>query len=82
MPDQSEYWSSRAGFIFADPVASSVLLPLAAFGLAIFGGWVVQATLLADELRLGGTASRMLSIVLRHVAPVGIAAASLAPFVL
>jgi SNF family Na+-dependent transporter len=73
---------TSTAFDYLDQVASNVLLPPAAFRLAIFGGWVVQATLLADELRLGGTASRMLSIVLRHVAPVGIAAASLAPFVL
>jgi SNF family Na+-dependent transporter len=82
MPDQSEYWSSRAGFIFADQVASNVLLPLAAFGLAIFGGSVVQASLRADELRLRGSIRRVLSIVLGCVASVGIAAASLAPFVL
>jgi neurotransmitter:Na+ symporter, NSS family len=73
---------TSTAFECLDQVASNVLLPLAAFGLAIFGGWVVQARLLADELRLGGTARRMLSIVLRYVAPVGIAAASLAPFVL
>lgn len=73
---------TSTAFECLDQVASNVLLPLAAFGLAIFGGWVVQARLLADELRFGATARRMLSIVLRYVAPVGIAAASLAPFVL
>jgi neurotransmitter:Na+ symporter, NSS family len=69
---------TSTAFECLDQVASNVLLPLADFGLAIFGGWVVQARLLADELRLGGTARRMLDIVLRYVAPAGIAAASLA----
>lgn len=73
---------TSTAFECLDQVASNVLLPLAAFGLAIFGGWVVQARLLAEELRLGATAGRVLSIALRYVAPFGIAAASVAPFVL
>lgn len=65
-----------------DQVTSNLLLPLGGLGLAIFGGWVVQASVLAEELRLGGPGRRLLGVVLRYVAPLGIAAATVAPFVL
>ncbi len=64
-----------------DHVASNVLLPLGGFGLAVFGGWAMRASILAEELRLGATAGRAVVIALRYVAPLGIAAASAAPFV-
>ncbi len=65
-----------------DQVTSNVVLPLGGFGLAVFGGWVMRPSLLAEELRLGATAARVIGIVLRYVAPLGIAAASAAPFFL
>jgi NSS family neurotransmitter:Na+ symporter len=65
-----------------DHVASNVLLPLGGLGLAIFGGWVVPARLLAAELRLGRPAGRAIRFLLRYVAPIGIAAASLLPILL
>ncbi|HEY7653211.1 MAG TPA: sodium-dependent transporter [Methylomirabilota bacterium] len=63
-----------------DQVTSNVVLPLGGFGLAVFGGWVMGPSLLAEELRLGATAARVIGIVLRYVAPLGIAAASVVPF--
>jgi NSS family neurotransmitter:Na+ symporter len=65
-----------------DHVASNVLLPLGGFGLALFGGWVVPPRLLVAELRLGRTAGRAIVLLLRYVAPVGIAAASVLPILL
>ena len=73
---------TATAFECLDHVASNVLLPLGAFGLAIFGGRVMLPRLLAEELGLGGTAGRALGILLRYVAPLGIAAASVAPLVL
>jgi hypothetical protein len=57
-------------------------LPLGGLCLAIFGGWIIQADTLGEELGLGPAARGGLTIVLRYAAPIGIAAASLAPFVL
>jgi NSS family neurotransmitter:Na+ symporter len=65
-----------------DSVSSNVLLPLGGLGLAIFGGWIVRADTLGGELGLGPGALRGLTLVLRYVAPIGIVAASVAPFVL
>jgi neurotransmitter:Na+ symporter, NSS family len=65
-----------------DQLTSNLLLPVGALGLAILGGWVIQASVLAEELRLGAPARRMLVMVLRYVAPLGIAAATVATFVL
>jgi neurotransmitter:Na+ symporter, NSS family len=63
-------------------LTSNLLLPLSGFGLAVLGGWVIQATVLADELGLSDPERRVLRVVLRYVAPLGIAAATVAPFVL
>jgi neurotransmitter:Na+ symporter, NSS family len=65
-----------------DQLTSNLLLPLCGFGLALLGGWVIQASVLAEELRLREPGRRLLRTVLRYVAPVGIAAATVAPFVL
>jgi NSS family neurotransmitter:Na+ symporter len=62
-----------------DHLASNVLLPLGGVGLAIFGGWVVPARLLVEQLRLSPPAGRLLVILLRYVVPIGIAAASVLP---
>jgi NSS family neurotransmitter:Na+ symporter len=63
-----------------DHVGSNVLLPLGGFGLAVFGGWAMEARILAEELRLGAIAGRAVVVVLRYVAPLGIAAASVVAF--
>ena len=74
--------ATATAFESLDYVSSNVLLPLGGLGLAIFGGWIVQPDALARELGLGPGALRGLTLVLRYVAPIGILAASVAPFVL
>lgn len=74
--------ATATAFESLDYVSSNVLLPLGGLGLAIFGGWIVQSDALARELGLGPGALRGLTLVLRYVAPIGILAASVAPFVL
>jgi neurotransmitter:Na+ symporter, NSS family len=71
--------SSLTVFDALDHLASNVLLPLGGVALAIFGGWVVPARLLVEQLGLGEPAGRALVILLRYVVPLGIAAASLLP---
>jgi neurotransmitter:Na+ symporter, NSS family len=65
-----------------DHVTSNVLLPVGGLGLALFGGWVMPARLLAAELRLGPAATRASVLLLRYVAPAGIIAASVLPILL
>lgn len=60
-----------------DQLTSNALLPLGGLGLALFGGWVMPRQALAEELRLGPSAVRVLLVALRYVVPVGIVAASL-----
>ena len=74
--------ATATAFESLDYVSSNVLLPLGGLGLAIFGGWIVQSDALARELGLGPGALRGLTLVLRYVAPIGIVAASVAPFLL
>jgi NSS family neurotransmitter:Na+ symporter len=65
-----------------DHVTSNVLLPVGGLGLALFGGWVMPARLLAAELRLGPAAAGAIVLLLRYVAPAGIIAASVLPILL
>ena len=65
-----------------DHVTSNVLLPVGGLGLALFGGWVMPARLLAAELRLGPGTARAIVLLLRYVAPAGIIAASVLPILL
>ena len=74
--------ATATAFESLDYVSSNVLLPLGGLGLSIFGGWIVQSDALAEELGLRPDALRGLTLVLRYVAPIGIVAASVAPFVL
>lgn len=74
--------TTATAFESLDYVSSNVLLPLGGLGLAIFGGWIVQADALGDELGLGPSALRGIELVLRYIAPIGILAASVAPFML
>lgn len=74
--------TTATAFDCLDYVSSNVLLPLGGLGLSIFGGWIIQAGALGDELGLGPGTIRRLTLVLRYVAPIGILAASVAPFVL
>jgi NSS family neurotransmitter:Na+ symporter len=68
-------------FDLLDYLTSNLLLPLGGFAIAVFAGWVVPAGVLAEELRLGPRAARALRFLLRYLAPVGIAATTLLPFV-
>jgi NSS family neurotransmitter:Na+ symporter len=71
---------ARAGvFDLFDQLTSNLLLPAGGFALALFGGWVIPASLFAEELRLGTTAVAIIRVLLRYIVPCAIAAASLAP---
>jgi neurotransmitter:Na+ symporter, NSS family len=61
-----------------DHLTSNALLRLGGVGLALFGGWVMPRRALAQELRLGPSATRAVVVALRYVVPAGIVAASLA----
>jgi NSS family neurotransmitter:Na+ symporter len=66
-------------FDLLDHLTSNILLPIGGFAIAVFAGWVVPERLLVEELRLTPRGALALRVVLRYVAPVGIAAATLAP---
>lgn len=65
-----------------DQLTSNLLLPLGGLSLAIFGGWIVPASLIETELRYGARATALLRWSLRYPVPLGIAAATLAPLIL
>jgi neurotransmitter:Na+ symporter, NSS family len=65
-------------FDVLDHLTSNLLLPIGGLALAIFGGWVMPATFLADELALGPRTTRLLRVVLRYAATPAIAAVGLA----
>jgi NSS family neurotransmitter:Na+ symporter len=67
-------------FDVLDHLTSNVFLPAGGFMLALFAGWVMPVQLLAGELGLTPRSAALLRFTLRYVAPVGIAAATLAPF--
>jgi NSS family neurotransmitter:Na+ symporter len=73
-------FSSSTLFDLLDYLTSNVLLPLGGFGLAVFAGWVLPPSVLADELRLGHATTRLLRLLLRYIVPIAIAAASTAPY--
>ncbi len=65
-----------------DHLTSNVLLPAGGFGLAIFIGWVIPKQVLGEELgRLSRSKLAFLRWLLRYLVPIGIAAATIAPFV-
>jgi NSS family neurotransmitter:Na+ symporter len=66
-------------FDIVDHLTSNMLLPLGGFALAVLAGWALPRAFLAAELGLAPPAAARLHLVLRYVAPAGIAAASLAP---
>jgi NSS family neurotransmitter:Na+ symporter len=66
-------------FDLLDHLTSNVMLPIGGFALSVLAGWVLPASLLAEELRLGPARAARLRWILRYVAPAGIAAAALAP---
>jgi NSS family neurotransmitter:Na+ symporter len=66
-------------FDLLDHLTSNILLPVGGFAISVFAGWVAPERLLVEELRLTPRGALALRVVLRYVAPVGIAAATLAP---
>jgi NSS family neurotransmitter:Na+ symporter len=67
-------------FELIDHLTSNLMLPAAGFGLAVFVGWAVPESLLAEELGFAGSKLAIVRRLLRYVVPAGIAAASIAPF--
>jgi NSS family neurotransmitter:Na+ symporter len=65
-------------FDLLDQLTSNMLLPAGGLGLTILAGWVLPASLLADELRLSRTGAAILRVLLRYVAPCAIALVALA----
>lgn len=66
-------------FDLLDYLTSNILLPLGGLAIALFGGWAVPASMLAEELRLTPAGARALRILLRYVAPLAIVAAATSP---
>jgi NSS family neurotransmitter:Na+ symporter len=66
-------------FDVLDYVTSNLMLPLAGLALSVFGGWVLPAGYIKQELRLGSVGSHVLRIGLRYVAPLIITAVMLVP---
>jgi len=64
-------------FDLLDELTSNLMLPVSGFGLSVLAGWVLPASLLAEELRLGPAGAARLLWILRYVVPAGIAAAAL-----
>jgi NSS family neurotransmitter:Na+ symporter len=67
-------------FDLIDHLTSNVLLPIGGFGIAVFVGWAVPRSMIANELGLGGISLNALYVLLRYVVPIGIFTASLAVF--
>jgi NSS family neurotransmitter:Na+ symporter len=71
--------SAQATFFdVLDQVTSNMLLPIGGLALAIFGGWIVPKDLLVAELQFGQVGIFLFRTLLRYVAPVAIAATSVA----
>ena len=66
-------------FDLMDDLTSNAMLPAGGFALAVFGGWIVPSRVLAEELHLGPRTAAIVRVLLRYVAPLGIAVAALAP---
>jgi NSS family neurotransmitter:Na+ symporter len=64
-------------FDLIDHLTSNVLLPIGGFALALFAGWAIPARLLREQLQLGERGTAALLVLLRYVAPAGIAVATL-----
>jgi NSS family neurotransmitter:Na+ symporter len=69
-------------FDLIDHLTSNVMLPLGGLALAIFAGWVLPGSLLAQELALGPKGAALLRALLRWVTPPLIAVAAAAPLLL
>lgn len=72
-------FARATAFDLIDFLTSNLMLPLGGLLLAVFAGWILPVSLLAEELRLGPAWARRLRGMLRYVVPAGIAAAALGP---
>ncbi len=72
-------FSRATVFDLLDHLTSNILLPIGGLALALFAGWVLPASLMAEELSLGARGTRALRIALRYVAPLLIFAVAIAP---
>jgi NSS family neurotransmitter:Na+ symporter len=66
-------------FDLLDHLTSNVMLPIGGLAIALFAGWALPVSLLAEELRLGAGGARVLRMLLRYVVPLLIAVVALAP---
>lgn len=66
-------------FDLLDHLTSNMMLPFGGLMLALFAGWALPPRLLAEELRLGAPAARVLQTMLRYLVPAAIALVGLAP---
>jgi len=66
-------------FDLLDHLTSNMFLPAGGLLLAVFGGWIVPASLFVNELRFGPRAKAILRVMLLYVVPCGITAVTLAP---
>ena len=69
-------------FDVLDYLTSNVLLPFGGMILTLFVGWALPGRFLREELAMSPVAAGFLHMLLRIVVPLGIAAASVLPFVL
>jgi neurotransmitter:Na+ symporter, NSS family len=70
-------FASATFFDLIDHLTSNVMLPIGALALALFAGWAVPASFLREQLQLGERGALVLMVLLRYVAPAGIAVATL-----
>jgi neurotransmitter:Na+ symporter, NSS family len=70
-------FEKATAFDLMDGLTSNVSLPLAGFGLAVFGGWVMIPGLIASELHLGRLGMAIMRGLLRFIIPVAVAATAL-----
>lgn len=73
-------FASATFFDLLDYLTSNILLPIGGLGLALFAGWALPARFLTDALGFGDMGSALLRFGLRYIAPAGIAAATIMPF--
>jgi NSS family neurotransmitter:Na+ symporter len=70
--------ASGTFFDVLDHVTSNLLLTLTGLGMVVFAGWVMPVALLAAQLEMSERAAWLMRMLLRWVAPLGIAGAVLA----
>ena len=63
-------------FDLLDYLTSNILLPIGGLAIAVVAGWVIPERMLAEELDLGPRGERILRVILRYIAPAGIAASA------